>query len=310
MGSSWGPRGHAGIEPASRHDVHPWPSGACRAAQLPQVLGASAGGLLTFAPAMPDTMLDTMLDTRRSTRLDTTSGRATKMIAVLALAATLPMGALGCKGEGRGKSDAAEWIDSPSSATKNGEKLVFPQLGVQFERPTTLYVFKNCGEASHSMDGALQWVPVVTCSSSGGDAFGGDEEEEADPFAEEEAAEDGAEPIDLTFYVTRKTRPLDERAVSWFENQYKQQGLNVDEISFQHDYNKKQGLYFKLQVVDASTNTPTREIIQFMFPREDVVFIARMEYPFGESRSVDADWNRLLWNFDWASAASGEGGGG
>jgi hypothetical protein len=235
----------------------------------------------------------------------------TGKIRFLALAAALVVGGAGCKGEGKGKSEASAWIDSPTSATKTGEKLVFTQLGVQFERPTTLYVFRNCGEASHSMDGALQWVPVITCSS-GGDSFGGggEDEEEADPFAEEEAAEDGAEPIDLTFYVTRKTRPLDERAVSWFENQYKQQGLGVDEISFQHDYNKKQGLFFKLHVVDASTNTPTREIIQFMFPRDDVVFIARMEYPFGESRSVDADWNRLLWNFDWAGASGGEGGGG
>lgn len=226
---------------------------------------------------------------------------------VLVAAAIAAMGA-GCKGEGKKKSEASAWIDSPSSGTKNGEKLVFPQLGVQFERPTTLYVFKNCGEASHSMDGALQWVPVVTCSSTDSGSFGEDEEE-ADPFAEEEAAEDGAEPIDLTFYVTRKTRPLDERAVSWFENQYKQQGIDVDEISFQHDYNKKQGLYFKLHVMDASTNTPTREIIQFMFPRDDVVFIARMEYPFGESRSVDADWNRLLWNFDWAGAGTPASGG-
>mgnify|MGYP006921739875 CR=1 FL=1 len=38
---------------------------------------------------------------------------------------------------------------------------------------------------------------------------------------------------------------------------------------------------------------PTREIVQFMFPREDVVFIARMEYPFGETRSVDADWQAM-----------------
>lgn len=238
-------------------------------------------GLLTFAAAM--------------------IGTKTARIGVLVAGAAIAAFGAGCKAGGKGKSEAAAWIDSPSSGSKAGEILTFPQLGVKFERPTTLYVFRNCGEASHSMDGALQWVPVVTCTSSGGfDPSGSDEEE--DPFAEEEAAEDGAEPIDLTFYVTHKTRPLDERAVSWFENQYKQQGLDVDEISFQHDYNKKQGLYFKLHVMDHASNTPTREIIQFMFPRNDVVFIARMEYPFGESRSVDADWNRLLWNFDWAGA--------
>src|SRR5687768_14181745 len=90
----------------------------------------------------------------------------------LALGIAVTVLGVGCKGDGRGKSEAAQWIESPSQGTKSGEVLQFPQLGVQFERPTTLYVFRNCGEASHSMDGALKWVPIVTCASTGGGVFG------------------------------------------------------------------------------------------------------------------------------------------
>lgn len=232
--------------------------------------------------------------------------------ACAALAATMVLTA-GCKGEGRKKSEAAQWVDSPSQGTKADNKLKFPSLGVLFERPVTLYVFKGCGEAAHSPD-ENKWVPILTCSSTGADAFGGNSGEESaseaevggeeeDEFFEsndsyDEYDDNAAEEIDVTFFATHKTRPMDERTVTWFENQYKQQGLDVEEISYQHDYNKKEGIYFKLHVMDRETNTPTREIIQFMFPRGDVIFIARMEYPFGESRSVDTDWNKLLWAFD------------
>jgi hypothetical protein len=37
------------------------------------------------------------------------------------------------------------------------------------------------------------------------------------------------------------------------------------------------------------------------------VFIAKMEYPFGETRSVDADWQAILWYFDFVAAAEEEG---
>jgi hypothetical protein len=231
--------------------------------------------------------------------------RATKAIGtgLIVIGAVLAMGAGGCKnGGGKGKSAAAEWIEHPKPGTKDGAVLKFEDLGVQFERPETLYVFKTCDEASHSPDGANKWIPVVTCRSGSAGAFSSDSEESEDPFAEEEV--DGAEAIDLTFYVTEKTRPLDERALAWFENNYKQAGLHVEDISYQHDYQKKSGIYAKLHVMDKDSGTPTREIVQFMFPREDVVFVARMEYPFGESRSVDQDWTRLLWNFDWMAGVS------
>lgn len=216
---------------------------------------------------------------------------------VLALSVVCALGATACnKGGGsRGKSDAARWMEKPSQGQKNGDVLEFPQLGVKFEKPDTLYVFKDCGEASHAPEGENKWVPILTCASEG----------EAN---DDEFAEDATEAIDLTFYVTEKTRPMDERAVSWMENQFKQAGLAVDRISFNENYHKKTGIYAKLQIVDGN-GTPTREIVRFMFPREDVVFVAQMAYPYGDTRAVQQDWDYIMWNFDLIDsfAAEGEG---
>ncbi|MEM9460745.1 MAG: hypothetical protein AAGF11_41660 [Myxococcota bacterium] len=201
-------------------------------------------------------------------------------------------------GNRRGQSEMAKWVDEPSSGSRKGNVIKFDPLQVKFEVPDTLYVFKNCGEASHTRDGSNDWIPIITCSSSGEDVFDSEDEEE-DYFADDDAADAGAEPIELTFYITKKTRPIDERAVTWFEGQFKQAGLDVSDISYQHEYQKKSGIYAKLHIVDGSTGEPEREIVQFMFPREDVVFIAKMDYPFGETRSVDQDWQYLMWNFDF-----------
>lgn len=210
---------------------------------------------------------------------------------------------LACKNGGgprRGKSEMAKWIEEPSSGSRAGNVIKFDQLQVKFEVPDTLYVFKNCGEASHTRDGSNNWIPIITCGSSGGDVFDGeDEDEEESYFGDDEETASGAEPIELTFYITEKTRPIDERAVSWFESQFKQAGLDVSDISYQHEYQKKSGIYAKLHIIDGSTGEPEREIVQFMFPREDVVFIAKMDYPFGETRSVDQDWQYIMWNFDF-----------
>lgn len=209
--------------------------------------------------------------------------------------------AAACEKKDRDKSSASAWIDSPSAGAKEGNTIQIPQLGVKFEIPDTLYVFKSCGEASHTPEGDHGWVPVITCRSTSGETFGGGEEgEEEDSFAREDAEEaTGVEEISVTFYVTKKTRPLDERAVSWFESQFKQAGVGVDEISYQHEFQKKSGIYAKLHTGGSDSPAPEREIIQFMFPRQDVVFIARMEYPFGEKRSVDQDWKYILWNFEF-----------
>lgn len=206
-----------------------------------------------------------------------------------------------CQKKQRDKSSAAEWMEHPSTGTKDGNVINMPTLGVKFEIPDTLYVFKTCGEAAHTPEGDHRWIPIVTCRSgaTGGGDSGDEEEGGGDPFAsadEEEAT--GVEEISVNFYVTKKTRPLDERAVSWFENQFMQAGLAVDEISYQHEYQKKSGIYAKLHIAPAG-EAPEREIVQFMFPRQDVVFIARMEYPFGEKRSVEQDWKYILWNFQF-----------
>jgi hypothetical protein len=228
------------------------------------------------------------------------AARSSRMVA-LALGVLCALPLAGCDKKGsRGQSELANWIDEPTKGNKDGNKLKIPGLGVEFEEPETLYVFKSCGEASHTPDSFnREWIPVITCNS--GDEGGGGGGELEDEFADDDAAADGAEPLELTFYVTKKTRPIDERAVTWFEGQFRQAGLDVGDISYQHEYHKKAGIYAKLHVMDGGE--PTREIQQFMFPREDVVFIARMEYPFGETRSVDSDWQAILWYFDFAAVA-------
>ena len=162
-------------------------------------------------------------------------GRTPSKLALVLLGTLGVVGFTACKNGGKGKSSLAEWVDEPSTAQKSGNTFKFPDLQVQFELPETLYVFKDCGEASHTPDGATKWVPVITCRSGGSAEyeFGqGSEEEEEDPFAEEEAEEaSGAESIDLTVFVTHKTRPIDERSVTWFENKYKQAGLDIQELT-------------------------------------------------------------------------------
>jgi hypothetical protein len=222
-------------------------------------------------------------------------------LAVVLLGTICAVGSTACRGNGKGRSSASAWVDNPTQGQHKGGLYEFPELQVQFEVPETLYVYKDCGEAAHSPDGSTKWIPVITCRSGGSSEYTfGEESEEEDPFAEEEMEDaSGAEAIDLTFYVTHKTRPLDERSVTWFENKYKQAGLGVFELSYQSDYQKKEGIYAKLHVLDGDGGSPVREIVQFMFPRNDVVFIARMEYPFGETRSVEKDWQYILWNFHW-----------
>jgi hypothetical protein len=233
---------------------------------------------------------------------------STLALAAFACAVSAPTLTACKKGGGGKKSAAARWIDSPSPGTKDGNTIRIPKLGVQFEIPDTLYVYRQCAESSHSKQGAEGWVPIISCSSTNAmsSAFGDDDDDD-DPWAAEDAEEaSGVETIDLTVFVTHRTRPLDERSIAWFENMYKQNGFSIDEISFQHDYQKKSGIFARLHVMDQNTGTPTREIVQFMFPRDDVVFIARMEYPFGETRSVEQDWKYILWNFDLVGAAAAE----
>ena len=214
---------------------------------------------------------------------------AAPSLLVLALA-TAAMASAGCgdKGGYRGgsKSPALKWLESPKSGSQEGNFLKIPSLGAQLELPETRYVFKECTEPSHSPEGPNKWVPVFRCASEGYSG-GGDE-----------LAEDSGDAVAMTFYLARKERPIDERSVAYWENELRGKGYVINEIAYNDSYHDKRGIYFKYQSVDEN-NTPVREIIEFMFPYQDVVFIAHMDYPFGDTRSVNTDWSAIMWYFNF-----------
>ncbi|MCY0987469.1 hypothetical protein OV203_10065 [Nannocystis sp. ILAH1] len=210
----------------------------------------------------------------------------------LALALAVAAGSLtacgGSSSRRKGKqSEARKWIDNPTSGTKDGNKIKIPQIGLEFEIPDTLYVFKNCEETGHSK-GELEsnpgWVTIASCSSGG--VSSSDEDLGASASSDSEA-------IALTFYLAPKERPVDERAVAFYRNQYQEAGLSIEDLSFNDGYFDKTGIYAKLQVVDESGNA-TREIQQFMFPYGDVLYIARTEYPYGDTRAIQQDWKAIM----------------
>lgn len=208
----------------------------------------------------------------------------------LAVAAGSVVTTTGCGGSGarkKGKqSEARKWIDNPSSGKREGSFIKIPQIGLEFEIPDTLYVFKNCEEASHTTGDSPEkdWVALVSCSSAG--VSSSDEDLGASSSSDSEM-------ISLNFYLAPKDRPVDERAVAYFRNQYQEAGLSIEDLSFNDDYFDKTGIFAKLQVVDESGNA-TREIQQFMFPYGDVLYIARTEYPFGDTRAIQQDWKSIM----------------
>lgn len=232
--------------------------------------------------------------------------RTTSMTSLLTLAlasSALVLTGCGDKGGYKGgkKSAALKWLESPKSGSKEGNFLKIPTLGAQLEIPETLYVFKECTEPAHSPEGDNKWVPIFRCSSVG-DGSGGSTDD--DDFGEAaESSTTGAD-VAMTFYLTGKERPLDERSVAYFENELKGKGYSVDEIAFNDSYHDKKGIYFKYQEVN-SDGDATREIIEFMFPYQDVVFIAHMDYPFGDTRSVNADWSAIMWYFKFDMPSAG-----
>lgn len=196
--------------------------------------------------------------------------------------------------KGKTKSAALQWIDSPVKGAKEDNFIKIPSLGVAFEIPETRYVFKNCFEQSHSAEQPTGWIPLIRCMSSSG---GGGGEDSGDSW--EEGADDSSytEEIALTFYIAPKDRPIDERSVAYFRNTYQGEGIEVRELSFNDDYHDKRGIYSELVVPSGDDETPATEIIQFLFPMGDVIFVARMEYPFGDTRAVTADWKAMMWYF-------------
>ncbi len=211
----------------------------------------------------------------------------------LAVAAGVALPGCGDKGGYRGgkKTKARAWLDEPSSGEKTGNKIKFPQLDLEFEIPDTLYVFKNCAEASHTAEkqGEETWVPIISCESSGGAASS-----DPDGVGDAAPASDGGDAIAINFYLAPKGRPVDERAVAYYTSEYKEAGLKVEELAYNDDYFYKNGIYAKLQVMDESGTNAVREIQQFMWPVRDVVFIARMEYPYGDTRAVQQDWKAIM----------------
>lgn len=209
---------------------------------------------------------------------------------VLSLALTAGAALTACKEGGyRGgkKSAARAWLEDPSSGEKTGNKFKWAQLETEFEVPDTLYVFKNCEEDSHSAQ-ENKWVPLITCASGGTPAS------DADGLESAPSTSGDAEAISLSFYLAPKERPVDERAVAFFTNEYKEAGLKIEELAFNDDYFSKTGIFAKLQVMDESGDNAIREIQQFMWPIDDVLFIARMEYPYGDTRAVQQDWKAIM----------------
>jgi hypothetical protein len=209
-------------------------------------------------------------------------------LAVAAVAVAPACGGSGGYRKGK-KTEARQWLERPSTGKREGNKIIIAPIGVEFEIPDTLYVFKNCDEAGHAAGEGPEkdWVPVVTCQS-GGAVSAADEDLGAS------APSGDSEPIALTFYLAPKDRPVDERAVAFYRNQYQEQGLNIEDLAYNDDYFQKTGIFAKLQIMDEAGTTAVREIQQFMFPYGDVVFIARTEYPFGDTRAIQQDWKSIM----------------
>lgn len=205
----------------------------------------------------------------------------------LAMIVAIPAACGGSGGyRGGKKSEARQWLESPSRGKREGSKIIIPQIGMEFEIPETLYVFRNCDETGHGTgDGPEKdWVTLASCAS------GGVSSSDVDAGASASAE---SEPIALSFYLAPKERPVDERAVAYYSNTYQQAGLKVEDLSYNDDYFQKTGIFAKLQTTDESGNA-VREIQQFMFPYGDVLFIARMEYPYGDTRAVQQDWKAIM----------------
>ena len=222
----------------------------------------------------------------------------------LCLAVGAPL--LACKKEGatpttnsRKKSPRAKWLDSPAQGKTEGGRITIPGLDVIFMKPNVLYVYKECGEASHKPDDTdKSWIPVIRCTSP----FGSEGEDEFGA-----SSDDGSETVTLTIYVTQKDTIVNERTVETFRSKYLNAGYKVDEITYVEDYLTKEnrsGIYSKVHLIDGE-GYPTREIQRFMFPKDDVLFIAHIDYPYGDDRSgIMGDWERILWNFEFVGEQS------
>jgi hypothetical protein len=232
----------------------------------------------------------------------------------LILASTASISGCNKNGGGKkGKSERLRWVEKPKDgvAEDEGKLIKIDSLGVWFYVPDVLYVYRKCEEPAHTPDGPEQeWIPVIRCTVVEGG--GGEEEGEGeggggdDWESQEEDLDDegGAGTTDLTIYVTdKRDQIINERSVESYKLQYQNAGFKVVDIGYHDEYLAKpgrRGIEAIVQTIDTETGYPDREIKRFMFPKDDVVFIAHIDYGYGDDRSgIDSDWQRILWAFQF-----------
>jgi hypothetical protein len=205
---------------------------------------------------------------------------------IAAAAALLTATSLGCDKSGdskspRRKSARLNWVMQPSAGTQVEDKIRVPGAGVTFEIPDTLYVFRDCKEASHEKTGpSNDWTPIVQCARAEG--------------------VNDSPAIALTFYATSKDTLINERSVARIENQLNTDGVKVEEAAYYDEYLSKpgrRGVLVEYHSLD-DDGFPKEAVRQFMFPKGDVLFVVQTKFPYTSDRSgIDRDWQRILWNF-------------
>lgn len=200
------------------------------------------------------------------------------------------LGASGCNKDGsssRKDGPRLKWVKSPSSGQTEGDVIKIPGLQVSFTRPQVLYVYRDCAEASHSPRGEDGWIPVIECRATN---------QEDDEFSDS-----GIDEVITIYAAPKDNLIINERGVAMLKADYQQRGYQVESIIYIEDYQGKsgrRGIESKVQVMDAEGKYPEKEIQRLRFPEGDVVFIAEVEYPYGDDRSgIANDWQRILWNF-------------
>lgn len=244
-------------------------------------------------------------------------------VALSLVLATTATSLTACKkggGGGRkGKSERLRWVERPQDGktekTDVGTVITVPGIGISFYTPDVLYVYRSCEEPGHAPEGEeREWIPVIRCNyvadgtASSLDEGGGGDEDEWD--SEEEDDEGGGASgavgtTDMTIYAADKRDTIiNERSVESFRLQYQNAGYKVVEIGYHDEYLAKpgrRGIEIIAQTIDSETGYPEREIRRFMFPVGDVLFIAHIEYGYGDDKSgIDSDWQRILWGFQLA----------
>jgi hypothetical protein len=226
-------------------------------------------------------------------------------ILLSAFVATACVGLTACKKGAVSKdaSDRLRWVAQPESGTAedNGKLIKIPGIAVDFYTPDVLYVYKSCAEASHSPEGPEnKWVPVIRCTDV---ERGGDEEEE--DFESDDEEDEDYGPAVMTIFATEKGGQLiSERATASIKLEYEQAGFEVESVNFFDEYMAKEGrrgIEILARTVDSETGYPVREIRRFLFPKDDVLFIAHIDYAYGsDPGGVNSDWERILWGFQLA----------